>query len=84
MRAAACLAQRYPQQAEKDLIGWVENPKTKGLAFLLAGQLHTLPDDVAKNIATAGLKGPHKRDFRVRLVRLQDPRISPILERIKE
>lgn len=79
MRAASCLAKMYPEAAETDLIRWVENPKTKGLAFLLAGQIKELPKAVAFRVAQAGLDGPHAKDFRVRLIKVQDPRLQELL-----
>ena len=80
MRAATCLTKLYPAEAQEDLIRWVENPKTKGLAFLLTKQIQTLPDPVAKRVASAGLKGPFAEEFRSRLIKQNDARLTDILQ----
>ena len=81
MRAAACLAELYPTEAQPDFVRWVQDPKTKGLAFLLAGQIKRLPDPVAIEVAQAGLSGPHAPDFRVRLEKVNDIRMKDLLDK---
>ena len=80
MRAATCLTKLYPEEAQEDLIRWVENPQTKGLAFLLTKQIQTLPTPVAKRVASAGLKGPFAEEFRSRLIKQNDVRLTDILQ----
>ena len=79
MKAASCLMELYPVKAENDLLLWTTDPSKKGLAFLIAGQMKSLPDKQALKIAKAGLQGPHKNDFRIRLEKLNDPRLVSLL-----
>ena len=79
MRAATCLAKLYPEESQDDLVRWVANPKTKGLAFLLTKQIPNLPEPVAKKVAIAGLQGPFAEDVRTRLINLDDTRLTEIL-----
>ena len=80
MRAAACLAELFPAESQEDLLRWIATPDKKGLAFLIAGQLPKLPDDIAKNVAQAGLNGPHAQEIRLRITKQNDPRLAPLLE----
>ncbi|MEC7987914.1 MAG: hypothetical protein VX278_22290 [Myxococcota bacterium] len=81
MRAAACLAELFPNESKTDFVRWVKDPNTKGLAFLLAGQLEKLPDPVAIDVAEAALSGPHAPDFRIRLEKVNDIRMKELLEK---
>ena len=84
MRAATCLAKLYPEEAQEDLVRWVESPEMKGLAFLLTKQIKTMPDPVAQRIAVAGLNGPFSAEIRTRLAKLNDSRLKDILPRYIE
>ena len=84
MRAATCLAKLYPEEAQEDLVRWVENPETKGLAFLLTRQIKSMPEPVARRIALAGLNGPFSAEIRSRLVQINDSRIKDILPKSLE
>jgi hypothetical protein len=79
MRAAACIAELYPNTSQSDLSRWIVDPQKKGLAFLIAGLVPKLPDDVARLIVLEGLSGPHEHQVRIRLKKLHDPRITPLL-----
>jgi hypothetical protein len=80
MRAATCLTRLYPEESEEEMIRWVENPKTKGLAFLLTKQMNILPKPVALRVTSAGLKGPFAEDFRARLIKINDVRLIDVLK----
>lgn len=80
MRAATCLAKVYPEEAQEELVRWVGNSKTKGLALLITKQIHTLPTAVAQRVASAGLKGPFAEELRVRLIKQNDERLRELLK----
>jgi len=80
MRAAACLIERYSVQAKPDFERWIVDPSKKGLAFLIAGQIEKMPDEVALSVVKLGLAGPHALDIRVRLEKINDPRLQTILQ----
>ena len=80
MRAAQCLIELYPKEAETSLISWMHDSKKKGLAFMIAGQCHKLPPKTQKKVIEAGLSGPFASDVRNRLIRLNDSSIQRILD----
>ena len=79
MRAVACMIEIYPKESQPDLERWIIDPHRKGLAFLIAGQVDKLPDQVALSVVKKGLQGPHAIDIRSRLEKLDDPRLQSIL-----
>ena len=80
MRAATCLTELYPSESLEEMTRWITAPDKKGLAFLMAGNISKLPDDIAQQVAQAGLLGPHAKDVRLRLSKQNDPRILPLLQ----
>lgn len=80
MRAATCLTELYPTESQEELLRWIATPEKKGLAFLIAGQIPKLPDEIAINVARAGLQGPHAQEIRLRITKQNDPRLAPLLE----
>ena len=79
MRAATCLAELFPIKSQSDLSRWISDPQKKGLAFLIAGLVPNLPDDVARSVVEKGLNGPHEAQVRMRLTKQKDPRSMPLL-----
>ena len=68
MRAAHCLVTNHPTEARADMLAWVGSEQTRGLAILAIGQLETMPEAIALEVATAALAGPLESDARERLV----------------
>ena len=79
MRAVACMIEMFPAKSRMNLEAWIIDPNKKGIAFLIAGQIEKLPDQVALSVIKKGLQGPHAVDIRTRLEKLDDPRLQSIL-----
>ena len=79
MRAVACMIEIFPAKSRIDLEAWIIDPNKKGIAFLIAGQIEKIPDQVALSVIKKGLQGPHAVDIRTRLEKLNDPRLQSLL-----
>jgi hypothetical protein len=67
MRAAHCIATRHAEAARADLLAWVSDEQTRGLALQLLGELDEVDPAVAVDVARAALAGPIADDARARL-----------------
>ncbi len=77
LRAAHCMVTRHASAAEADIVAWMGDPQTRGLALLTLGALDTLPEETARTVAAAALAGPHAADAREKI---QDAGLSPATE----
>jgi len=84
MRAATCMLNAHAKEAEADALKWVADPEQAGLTTLVLGRLDTLPLDIAKNIATAALDGPHKELAKTRILRLRTKELKALAEAAPE
>jgi hypothetical protein len=68
MRAAQCIATRHAIEARDDLVSWVSEERTRGLALLVLSNLDAMDRAVALEVARAAIAGPLAEDARARLV----------------
>lgn len=78
MRAATCMINHHPREAEVDALKWVTDPEAATLTTLVLGRLDTMPLESAKKIALAALKGPHKDLAKLRVARLRTPELKAL------
>lgn len=76
MRAATCMMQLHPREAEADAVAWVGDAEKSTLTTVVLGRLDTMPLESAKKIAAAALAGPHKEMAKLRISRLRTPALK--------
>lgn len=79
MRAATCLLQQHPREAEAEALKWVADPNASSLTTVALNRLDTLPADSAMKIAQAALAGPHKDLAKMRIARLRTPELKALV-----
>ena len=67
MHAADCLIKSQSPLAKEEMLRWLSDPNTMGLAIKMANQLSQIESDFSQELVEAGLKGPHKLEFEKRL-----------------
>lgn len=67
MRAAQCIASGHATEAREDLVSWVSQERTRGLALLVLAELDDMDRAVALEVARAAIAGPLADDARPRL-----------------
>lgn len=83
MRAATCLINGHPKEAEEDALKWVTDPEQATLTTLVLGRLDTMAIEPAKKIAVAALNGPHKDVAKARIARLRTPELKALAAEAK-
>ncbi len=84
MRSATCLLMFHAKDGEEDALKWVSDPEMAGLTTLVLGRLDSLPLEIAKNIANAALKGPHKDLAKTRIGRLRTKELKALAAAVPE
>jgi hypothetical protein len=67
MRAAHCLTTRHTEASKGELLAWMSQEETRGLALLVMAELDGLAEPIAVELAQAALAGPLAEDARSRL-----------------
>lgn len=78
VRAAHCLTTRHASEAKATLLSWVVDPARRGFAILIADDLGAMPEDVALEVAKAGLAGPHATTLNRRVGRSSWPSVAAL------
>lgn len=78
VRAAHCLTTRHAPEAKATLLAWVVDPGKRGFAILIADDLSAMPEDVALEVAKAGLAGPHATTLNRRIGRSAWPSVAAL------
>lgn len=81
MRAAACLATGHAAEAEvrAQLAVWIASAEWRGLAIQLVGQLDAMPEDVALELARAGVAGANAADLKKRAETVKSEAVRGVL-----
>lgn len=80
MRAAECLTLRHAEEIQPQILGWVQNTQTRGLALMVFNHLDEVPSTVALPIARASLSGPLAEDARPRFQKLDSEQIRQLVQ----
>jgi len=80
VRATECLVARHGTEVRERMIGWVQDPQTRGLAEIVYHGLDGLPEDLAVEVATAALSGSDPAAARSHIAKSQLPRIKALAE----
>ncbi len=80
MRAANCLIELYPLESKAEFVRWMQSEDTMGLALLLSNQMSILPAELAPDLVSVGLNGPHNKKVRPRILKLNEPRLNILVD----
>lgn len=81
LRAAACLSRRHAPAVRSDLVSWVSERETRGLAMVAIDSLPHMPAEVALQVVTAAAAGPFSATVEERLATSDDPSLRALVGR---
>ena len=80
MRAASCMIELYPKESSALFLDWIVDEKKKGLAYLLASNIDSLPVEQALALVAAALKGPCQEGCKIRFQKSQNESILKMIQ----